>query len=71
MDPHRAEGDAAITAIHNFYGEVTCLRVRKVFKSRVPKDSVVNRVKRVSCERSTTAKNLNRRSDFELQRAAA
>ncbi|MBT6458378.1 MAG: hypothetical protein HOK57_00965 [Planctomycetaceae bacterium] len=71
MDPHQAEGIAAITAIHDFYGEVTCLRARKFFKSRVPKDSVMNRIKRVSCERSTTAENLNRHSDLELQRAAA
>ncbi len=71
VDRHQAEGIAAITVIREFYGEVVCLRDRKVLKSRIPNDSAMNRKNKVSCEKSTTVDHFSCHDGLELQRAAA
>ncbi len=71
MDPHQAEGMAAITAIHQFYGGVNCVSDRKVFKSRKLKELAMTDKTPVSCEQSVPAEDFNCHSDLELQRAAA
>ena len=40
MDPHYAEAVAAIAATYEFYGEVDCLKKRKVFfKNSLKRDT--------------------------------